>query len=354
MQEMFDMSRRINPCLIGVCINCVRGGLQQVNAFETAPAFNAEWDQKELQHHLVATQRAMTTSDNEIAKGISKLDVGVEELMRLIRQRPAGAAGVAGADGKPGPKGEDGVKGQNGPAGPDGMPGAQGTGGRDGVPGTSGQPGQAGAAGEAGRPGNFGPTGGMGKAGAAGVTGERGQVGRKGRHGWEGPPGPAGVPAYLHVVHHYPYEDTDTSGAEDAAKGMSEDKQTSRSSALRSQRQQQSLHTSHAHEQRREGASAEDAYKRTLALGWKKEGDLSVAQVDINNNKGYEVHVAGPRGDTIRASLRGQDGFAKSWKGRSSLVSGAIAAGAPGSADFLKVTDRSRDEAQYFRLAANK
>ena len=37
----------------------------------------------------------------------------------------------------------------------------------------------------------------------------------------------------------------------------------------------------------REGrGSAEDAYMRTLRLGWKKEGDLSVAQVDININTG--------------------------------------------------------------------
>ena len=66
------------------------------------------------------------------------------------------------------------------------------------------------------------------------------------------------------------------------------------------------------------------------------------------------MHVAAPRGDSIKASLRGQDGFAKSWKGTSSLVSGAISAGAPGSNDFLKVTDRTRYETQYFRLPANK
>ena len=35
-------------------------------------------------------------------------------------------------------------------------------------------------------------------------------------------------------------------------------------------------------------------------------------------------------------------------------VSGAIAAGAPGSADFLKVTDRTRDETQYFKLPASE
>jgi len=352
-------------CLLAACVAAValarspvesKTALSDINTFETAPAFNAEWDQKELQHHLVATQRAMTTSDNQIAKGISKLDVGVEELMRLIRHRPAGAGGVAGAEGEPGTKGETGVKGQHGPAGADGMPGAQGSAGRDGVPGTPGKPGEAGASGEAGRPGNFGTAGAMGKAGPAGVAGQRGQVGRTGRHGWEGPPGQEGVPAYLHAVHHYPYEDTDTSGAEGAARGSSEDKQTSRTSALRSgrstQRKQHSLLSSRRHHQG--GGSAEDAYKRTLRLGWKKEGDLSVAQVRISDDKGYEVHVAGPRGDTLRASLRGQDGFSKSWTGTSSLVSGAIAAGAPGSADFLKVTDRSSDETQYFRLPANK
>lgn len=48
------------------------------------------------------------------------------------------------------------------------------------------------------------------------------------------------------------------------------------------------------------------------------------------------MHVAGPRGDAIKASLRGQDGFAKSWKGTSSLVSGAIAAGAPGMQKTFK------------------
>jgi hypothetical protein len=43
-------------------------------------------------------------------------------------------------------------------------------------------------------------------------------------------------------------------------------------------------------------------------------------QVRINGDRGYEVHVAAPRGDAIRATLRGQDGFARSWKGTSSLV----------------------------------
>ncbi len=32
------------------------------------------------------------------------------------------------------------------------------------------------------------------------------------------------------------------------------------------------------------------------------------------------------------------------------VCTGAIAAGAPGTPDFLKVTDRTRDETQYFRL----
>jgi hypothetical protein len=135
--------------------------------------------------------------------------------------------------------------------------------------------------------------------------------------------------------------------AEDASIDM-EDKQTGGSSALRAQHRQQVLARSAG-----EGG-AEDAYKRAMNLKWEKEGDLSVAQVAINGDRGYEVHVAAPRGDSIKASLRGQDGFAKSWKGTSSLVSGAIAAGAPGSKDFLKVTDRTRYETQYFRLPANK
>ncbi len=34
------------------------------------------------------------------------------------------------------------------------------------------------------------------------------------------------------------------------------------------------------------------------------------------------MHVAAPRGDEIRATLRGEDGFVKTWKGTSSLISG--------------------------------
>jgi len=177
----------------------------------------------------------------------------------------------------------------------------------------------------------------------------------------------------LHAVHHYPNDDSDTSGAEDAATGggggsvtnggNSADesgKQTSGSSALRARRHQQALRAGdqhlHSGDDGNSGdansGSPEEAYKRTLRLGWKKEGDLAVAQVRINSDKGsgYEVHVAAPRGDEIRATLRGEDGFVKTWKGTSSLISGAIAAGAPGTPDFLKVTDRTRDETQYFRL----
>jgi len=155
----------------------------------------------------------------------------------------------------------------------------------------------------------------------------------------------------LHAVHHYPYEDTDTSGAEEAAQQSNgQYKQAGSSARLQSKYAQQALRQAHV----KADGNAEEAYKRTLRLGWKKEGDLSVAQVRINDDKGYEVHVAGPRGDAIRATLRGQDGFAKSWKGTSSLVSGAISAGAPGSADFLKVTDTTRDETQYFKLRASE
>jgi hypothetical protein len=54
------------------------------------------------------------------------------------------------------------------------------------------------------------------------------------------------------------------------------------------------------------------------------EATRALAQVRINSDKGsgYEVHVAAPRGDEIRATLRGEDGFVKTWKGTSSLISG--------------------------------
>lgn len=347
-------------CLLAACVASValaRGqgdaaaSLSENNKYEESNSFDAEWNVKDLQHHLVQTQRMMTTDNKEIAKGISKLDRGVEILMHLLKHRPAGDAGVSGEPGEPGPKGAPGAKGENGPDGAPGAPGAAGVAGRGGVPGTPGAAGPAGAAGNVGRAGNPGPTGVVGKAGPQGPEGQRGQQGRKGRHGWEGPPGPAGVPAYLHAVHHYPYEDTDTSGAEDAAKASDgEYRQTSSNVALRSaQHRQEALRQTRGLE-----GDAEAAYKRTLRLGWKKEEDVSVAQVRINGDRGYEVHVAAPRGDAIRATLRGEDGFDKTWKGTSSLVSGAIAAGAPGSADFLKVTDRTRDETQYFKLAASQ
>ena len=260
-----------------------------MNKYEDGNVFDADWSQTDLQHHLITTQRMMTADNTEVAAGIAKLDEGVLELMALIKKRPAGEAGTAGSPGKAGTKGQPGAKGQNGPDGAPGAPGQPGQPGRDGVPGAPGSAGPVGLAGMPGRTGNPGPRGVVGRAGPAGPEGQRGQVGIKGRSGWEGPPGPQGVPAYLHAVHHYPNDDTDTSGAEDAAQGA-EERETSSNvalSAARLRNQQALLASSGSEGSGSEGdasasateGDAEAAYKRTLRLGWKKEGDVSVAQV---------------------------------------------------------------------------
>lgn len=260
--------------------------------------------------------------------------------MNLLRHRPAGGAGVPGAAGEPGVKGPVGEKGPDGPRGQNGQAGAQGQPGRDGTPGKAGAAGVVGAPGSPGRAGNPGATGAQGKPGYPGPSGQRGQQGRKGRHGFEGPPGPPGVPSYLHAVHHFPYEDTDTPN-EDTEIAASEPE----SMAAINRRRQQLLHGVGA-------GSNEDAYKTAVRRHWIKRGDLRIAQVPTA--VGYDVHVAGPRGDALRATLRGEDGYAGKWTGTSSLVSSNIAAGAPDSYDFLKVQDTSRDETQYFRLPASK
>ena len=250
-----------------VALVYVDGSGNVVNKYEDGPVFDADWSQTDLQHHLVTTQRMMTADNAEVAAGIAKLDEGVLELMALIKKRPAGEAGSPGSPGKAGMKGPPGAKGQNGPDGVPGMLGQPGQPGRDGVPGAPGSAGPVGLAGMPGRTGNPGPRGVVGRAGPAGPEGQRGQVGIKGRSGWEGPPGPQGVPAYLHAVHHYPNDDTDTSGAEDAAQGA-EERETSSNVALRAarRRNQQALLASSGPVGSGSEGDAEAAYKRTLRL----------------------------------------------------------------------------------------
>ena len=99
------------------------------------------------------------------------------------------------------------------------------------------------------------------------------------------------VPSYLHAVHHFPYEDTDTPN-EDTEIAASEPE----SMAAINRRRQQLLHGVGA-------GSNEDAYKTAVRRHWIKRGDLRIAQVPTA--VGYDVHVAGPRGDALRATLRG-------------------------------------------------
>ena len=73
--------------------------LPQNNQYEDSQSYHAEWDLKELHHHLVSTQRKMTTSNKEIEDGIKKLDKGVEILMHLMRHRPKGPPGQPGTSG---------------------------------------------------------------------------------------------------------------------------------------------------------------------------------------------------------------------------------------------------------------
>ena len=99
------------------------------------------------------------------------------------------------------------------------------------------------------------------------------------------------VPSYLHAVHHFPYEDTDTPN-EDTEIAASEPE----SMTAINGRRQQLLHGVGA-------GSNEDAYKTAVRRHWIMEGDLRIAQVPTA--VGYDVHVAGPRGDALRATLRG-------------------------------------------------
>ena len=99
------------------------------------------------------------------------------------------------------------------------------------------------------------------------------------------------VPSYLHAVHHFPYEDTDTPN-EDTEIAASGPESMAAISGLR----QQLLHGVGA-------GSNEDAYKTAVRRHWIKEGGLRIAQVPTA--VGYDVHVAGPRGDALRATLRG-------------------------------------------------
>jgi hypothetical protein len=74
----------------------------------------------------VTTQRVMTTENKDMSAGVQKLDAGVEELMRLLKKRPPGAAGQPGNPGKPGAKGAAGGGGKPGPDGASGLAGQPG------------------------------------------------------------------------------------------------------------------------------------------------------------------------------------------------------------------------------------
>ena len=131
----------------------VRIELSDRNEFEQQPAYDADWDLKDIQHHLVRTQRAQTVHNRKYEDDIARLDTDFEDLMKLAKKPgPGGPPGPPGNEGPPGPPGEAGAVGLQGPPGKDGAPGEPGPPGRDGSPGVAGATGQRGPPGAPGTP----------------------------------------------------------------------------------------------------------------------------------------------------------------------------------------------------------
>mmetsp|Transcript_41360 Transcript_41360/g.130158 ORF Transcript_41360/g.130158 Transcript_41360/m.130158 type:complete len:154 (+) Transcript_41360:710-1171(+) len=96
-------------------------------------------------------------------------------------------------------------------------------------------------------------------------------------------------------------------------------------------------------------SSARSGYNRLRRIPWEKKGSIRIAQLPAGHRK-YELDITGPRGDRLRATIRGEDGFARSWKGRSFVETGAMREAPRGSHDFLKVSDETSGNSKFFRL----
>ena len=82
----------------------VRMELSDRNEFEAQPAWDQDWDLKDIQHHLVRTQRMQTAHNKKFVADIQRLDMDIEDLMKQVKKPgPTGPAGPPGKDGAPGP-----------------------------------------------------------------------------------------------------------------------------------------------------------------------------------------------------------------------------------------------------------
>jgi len=373
----------------------VRMELSDRNEFESQPAWDQDWDLKDIQHHLVRTQRMQTAKNNKFVGDIARIDMDIEDLMKQVKKPgPTGPAGAAGKDGAAGPAGDAGANGAPGVPGKSGVLGAIGPAGKDGTPGQSGPAGVAGENGQSGPPGQQGP---VGQSGPAGRQGPPGDTGREGEDGPEGPPGQQGPPgpiAHVHVIHHRhytgggdvmptahtgPYSYGSKGGSYDKraakwqgwdkspqheARGEDEYTNVKEDSRYRSAGPAPQLHQKEAptegvqHRQQalQQGHSQVDladavvgpAPTGNAGSDYKKRGSMSVSKVDANGY--YYLNVAGEVGHEIRVILQGADGYHRKWQGFGQVYTGPVKAGNYGSKDFLQAQDLTTGETEYFRF----
>lgn len=52
-----------------------------------------DWDLKDIQHHLVRTQRMQTAKNNKFVGDIARIDMDIEDLMKQVLSSPARCLG---------------------------------------------------------------------------------------------------------------------------------------------------------------------------------------------------------------------------------------------------------------------
>lgn len=372
----------------------VRMELSDRNEFEAQPAWDQDWDLKDIQHHLVRTQRMQTAHNKKFVADIQRLDMDIEDLMKQVKKPgPTGPAGPPGKDGAPGPAGDEGAPGAPGKDGAPGTPGSPGPPGKDGAPGEPGPPGAVGENGPPGTPGQQGPAGQPGPAGRQGPPGETGPPGEDGPEGPPGRQGPPGPIAHVHVIHHRHYqgggdvapvahtgpysyarkggsyarrgdrwEGWDRAPQPRAAAGHDDYTSVHEDARYRSAGSAPQLHQDYRREPRpvrhRQQALQEDVNLADAVVGpaptgnagsdYKKRGTISVSKVDANGY--YYLNTAGEVGHEIRVILQGADGYHRKWQGFGQVYTGPVKAGNYGSKDFLQAQDLTTGETEYFRF----
>eukprot|EP00960_Hanusia_phi_P067734 766690-Hanusia_phi.AAC.2 len=342
--------------------------LSDRNEFESQSAWDAPWTLKDIQHHLVLTQRQQTTRNKNFVEDIKRLDQDIEDLMRMAKlPGPPGPPGETGPDGPPGPPGKD------GPPGPPGSPGKDGQPGKDGPPGKDGQPGKQGERGPPGENGTPGPKGDQGPPGSPGPAGRQGPpgaTGPPGEMGLPGPPGMMGEPgpvAHVHVIHHrymnggnsgedYSYQssggyyNTRAPEADPRAEkwqGWDRSPQTPQGGSDDyvnfGRNVENNYESAPTHADAIVGPAPSGVSPCTKAEdGYKKRGSIAVSKVDANGY--YYLNVAGEVGHEIRAVLQGADGYHRRWQGFGQVYTGPIKAGGYGSKDYLQVRVSDHDQ----------